>query len=858
MKRVLIIVGFGMPSVLFGQIFSIASGDWSNSATWDCGCVPTSADDVIIRHEVTVSSDQQANYLVVSNENALSPTDDALLTISNGALLEITNTIMVVSENNTVGGQHVGFFIEGDGTRVEAGAFYWIRDDSRSGTEMTFRMRDDCEFIVNDDFYFQNNDDTSSETSIDFMMGSNSGLSPADESPYLFVGGDVQIAMDKASFDSYLSILIRERSRVEVAQNFVLSINNAPNDSDIYLYLADLPSRSTPGTDNLIRTFSQLKVHGQFVMELPFISNTTSPDIRADIRGNAVMEVGGFQMNYLNGNGIGGGTGDQDIDFYMFDQASLTILGDLQMTSELQTPTFPSISNNLLFLQDDSYALINGNVVMRAHVDHVENRLAMDGAATLEVKGNFDRNDGSPGSSYVTEGRLQLAGSSTVVLSGSGVQTIPWAYLGHYQNLTINNTSGDMMPLEGDVRINQHLEMQNGYLQSEFSPNSSNDDTFYVIDFLPTATANLGSENSFITGRVRLTDRNGSGSQIHLPLGTKNESLEIWAPITFNSFDVAVNGSVYVSHVYEEPLYGSLVGALLGINQFEYWEIGRSSSGVWASGEILDNASVTLYWTDACYSQINDYSFIIGSWLDNNGTISNLTDDKWHADTESNSMGDNCGEGTGFGEVTFFLTNSNRTRALTVGTSDPSVNPLPIDLSSFSAKINEQYQVVLDWMTNSELNNDYFILAHSLNGVDFSEIGKVKGAGTSQTPTTYTFDHQTPTIGINYYQITQVDYDGSATMLGTVVIDVDSKFGNEFKVLPNPIFSGDSFRLIFDSYMICDCTLQLIQLNGQIFQHSYLKRGVREIVLDGGIPSGFYLIKVKGECIDKEEKIIIK
>jgi hypothetical protein len=86
---------------------------------------------------------------------------------------------------------------------------------------------------------------------------------------------------------------------------------------------------------------------------------------------------------------------------------------------------------------------------------------------------------------------------------------------------------------------------------------------------------------------------------------------------------------------------------------------------------------------------------------------------------------------------------------------------LPVELTSFDAKRN-QSNTLLSWATASEKDNAYFDVEYSRNGSDFQAIGQVKGNGTSIVSNTYKFEHKTPSVGVNYYRLKQVDYDGTS------------------------------------------------------------------------------------------------
>lgn len=88
---------------------------------------------------------------------------------------------------------------------------------------------------------------------------------------------------------------------------------------------------------------------------------------------------------------------------------------------------------------------------------------------------------------------------------------------------------------------------------------------------------------------------------------------------------------------------------------------------------------------------------------------------------------------------------------------------LPIELSRFDVK-NAQNKAILTWTTASEKSNARFDIEQSTNGTDFQIIGEMKGNGSTNSVSNYNFEHATPSVGINYYRLKQVDFDGTATL----------------------------------------------------------------------------------------------
>jgi hypothetical protein len=99
------------------------------------------------------------------------------------------------------------------------------------------------------------------------------------------------------------------------------------------------------------------------------------------------------------------------------------------------------------------------------------------------------------------------------------------------------------------------------------------------------------------------------------------------------------------------------------------------------------------------------------------------------------------------------------------------MDALPVELMSFEA-IKTESGNLLQWKTASEWNSDYYWIEHSTTG-EFTEnsiIGHMSAVGYSNIVTEYKFLHDAP-LGINYYQITQVDRDGAYAIYGPVVVD---------------------------------------------------------------------------------------
>ncbi|MER3328941.1 MAG: hypothetical protein RIF34_05125, partial [Candidatus Kapaibacterium sp.] len=98
---------------------------------------------------------------------------------------------------------------------------------------------------------------------------------------------------------------------------------------------------------------------------------------------------------------------------------------------------------------------------------------------------------------------------------------------------------------------------------------------------------------------------------------------------------------------------------------------------------------------------------------------------------------------------------------------------LPVELIRFEASIKND-EIVVVWETASELNNDYFELHKSSNGVDFNIVTQVNGNGTSSQYQRYEYtDKETALNRFVYYRLKQVDYDGQYEWFETILVKLN-------------------------------------------------------------------------------------
>lgn len=171
---------------------------------------------------------------------------------------------------------------------------------------------------------------------------------------------------------------------------------------------------------------------------------------------------------------------------------------------------------------------------------------------------------------------------------------------------------------------------------------------------------------------------------------------------------------------------------------------------------------------------------------------------------------------------------------------------LPVELLHFSAQA-KQDAVALSWQTASEVNNDFFSIERSANGIDWQPIHFEKGAGNSNQIIDYLWMDHFPLNGLSYYQLIQTDYDGSFSYADVQTVFLSGEMLQPFAAYPNP--TDDQLIITHpDDYR---GKLEILSIDGKSMMHSVpLFSGSGTSKLDlSSLPPGPYLLTSPNESI---------
>ena len=181
-----------------------------------------------------------------------------------------------------------------------------------------------------------------------------------------------------------------------------------------------------------------------------------------------------------------------------------------------------------------------------------------------------------------------------------------------------------------------------------------------------------------------------------------------------------------------------------------------------------------------------------------------------------------------------------------------SLAPLPVQLAAFTAQAAGR-STQLAWTTASEVNNAYFDVERSFDGVTFTKLGSATGQGTKATATTYAFADQNvglPSASLVYYRLRQVDVDGTATYspVRTVSFGAMAVAGRA-SLYPNPAQASTTLDLsalpATASYQ-----LQILDATGRQLQRQLVAGGQAQRLDLSTVAPGLLTVLVTGTQAD--------
>jgi len=444
----------------------------------------------------------------------------------------------------------------------------------------------------------------------------------------------------------------------------------------------------------------------------------------------------------------------------------------------------------------------------------VNNNLTMTSPGVLSAAANTINLAGN-WSDWGTAGFTEA--TSTVNFDGSAIQTITAPGGENFANLTINNSASNVQ-LINNITLSKTLTMTQGNI--DLNGNSLT---------LGLNTANPGtlaySAGSIIgTGSVTRWFKAGVipiGSVTGLfPVGTSANPrpFSVSAPAAGPTTGGTMTGVSFPDGAATVSMIKNLNWALSTGNGLAggTYDLGISGTGYGVINSISD-LRVTLV------------SSVVGTAGVNAGTTAN---------PQVNRTG---------------LSMANLNNTFYLGSVNPTMTTLPIQLTSFTATPDNR-EVVLNWSTTEEVNTNYFTVQRSADGSSWEDLQQVAAAGNSSSTNTYSAYDRSPLTGSSLYRLMITDKDGGTTWSPIVQVSFTEN-ATHISVYPNPAVNYINISFPTPG----NYTLTLVNEIGQILATNLSANTSNFVWNVSNRTPGIYFIQIRSQDGSSEtRKVIIR
>ncbi len=429
----------------------------------------------------------------------------------------------------------------------------------------------------------------------------------------------------------------------------------------------------------------------------------------------------------------------------------------------------------------------------------------------IELNGNWT-NNGASILNFIPNNR-------SVVFNGSALQTIGGSNttVNPFDDLSINNSAGvTLSSINAQVKNTLTLstgkfDLNNNVLTIGYTGNNGaiigGSSSSYIISGLATAQV------------IRYTTSNNT--TYNFPIGDVLNYSPI--DVQFNNDPMAGNTTLTVAVLpIAHPDRGTATNYLS-----RYWIVEPSNlpSVTTSYGVVYQYANIDINGVEANLKPFKHNSL---GWIAAVGSGAN-----YEMGTGSLNVGTNTITWTGLNNFSDFTGLGNGT-------------PLPINLLSFDVQALPN-EVKLSWSTATEVNNDFFTIERSTDGISFEPIGEIDGAGNSNQILSYVLYDEKPLDGTSFYRLKQTDFDGQWTYSTIKAVSYNIQAPLVFAVYPNPSTNGGVHIQIPSDQHQQTLTINLVDMLGHIIESKQVirKNATEVYFMDiSSLSNGFYQIQI--------------
>lgn len=497
-------------------------------------------------------------------------------------------------------------------------------------------------------------------------------------------------------------------------------------------------------------------------------------------------------------------------------------------TNTITNPTGTSLKN--VVIQNAGTKTLGENITIDGNLTINGGTLDVTTAPyNIQIKGNWNNTGGTFN-----------ARNGTVTFNGSSSQSIATNDQNFYAVVFNNSAAGlSAITLNSDVTITNACTMTDGII------NTGN----YKLILTSTTASHLSGYNSgcYVNGTLRRYITNNT-STYAFPVGTSHYQL------------VEIKNNNMTTTSYLDVKFGPLQNHLdddLDACDGSICYQSLSNAGMWTinANAHPGSGSYDIYAYIANMTGIVDNEFAV---------VKRPTGSTSGADWEAETAGSiNPANGDGrLASHGYALRKSLTSFSEFAIARVKSGSALPIQLVSFTAERMATGKILIKWTTAAEINNDYFTVERSHNGVHFEPIEMVQGAGNSTTTLHYKISDDRPIKGINYYRLKQTDFDGKYSYSPIVSVNYTpaTALSSIYHIFPNPVARGAALNIYADR-LVADTgyTIELVSSStGEVLKRWQSREETTSIPLSDALSPGVYFVRFHNNTHVYQHKILIE
>jgi len=164
---------------------------------------------------------------------------------------------------------------------------------------------------------------------------------------------------------------------------------------------------------------------------------------------------------------------------------------------------------------------------------------------------------------------------------------------------------------------------------------------------------------------------------------------------------------------------------------------------------------------------------------------------------------------------------------------------------NFTANKTAASSVLVHWTTLPEATQYSYTVQHSTNMQTWINISTLMGKQDASNPNQYSYLHETPSVGSNFYRIRRLSNMGQQAFSEILSLEVNIESTNGIQIAPNPVIKN--LRILNAILYDTDVTIDISATNGAVLHTITIPSGelmVEDLPVED-LPTGIYMARIR-------------